>query len=262
MWPRWRSERVAVIARHATVVARPGGEVLRAPGTSFASADDALAALRTLPVPRPARFASRSVGLWLDDGFARLFGATWPDGIDDLATFRAYVAARFEQRFELPADEWTIVSPGAWPGRPVLCVAAPTALVEAVREAVAVHGLRASRITPLSLAEVGASISTRPRSPTLFVSSAGATRSVFLLLGGRVADCAVLPDTPRIETLAEAVFRDRGLLTSDVRRVLRVQAERAAATEALLAQRPLPLQLLQPEAAVGPAPVSAAGLAS
>lgn len=262
MWPRWHSERVAVIARHAVVVARPGGEVLRAPGAPFAGVDAALDAIRALPVARPDRFVSRSVGVWLDDAFTRLFGATWPDGIDDLATFRAYVAARFEQRFELPADAWTIVSPGAWPGRPVLCIAAPTALVGAVREAAAVHRLRASRITPLSLAEVGASISTRPRSPTLFVSSVGPTRSVFLLLGGRLADCAVLPDSPRIETLAEAIFRDRGLLSADLRRIVRVRAERAAATEALIAQRPLPLVLSQPEAPATPMPARSAELAS
>ena len=245
MWPRWRSGRVAVIARHAVVIARPGGAAERAVGGPFSGPDEALAAIRALPLSRPAPLAPRSVGLLLDDGFTRLFGVRWPDGIDDLSAFRAFMAARFEQRFELPAEEWTIVAPGAWPGRPVLCVAAPTARLAAVRESIGVHGLRPGRMMPLALAEVAASISTRPRVPTIFVGSAAATRSVFLLVGGRLADCAVLPDAPRVDVLAEAVFRERGLIPSGVRRVLGVLADRASATEALIAQRPLPVHLLQ-----------------
>jgi hypothetical protein len=262
VWPRWRSGYVIVIAKQSVVVCRPGGGTVRASDGPYADLDETLAALRALPVPRPAALYGRSVGVWIDDTFTRLFGTTWPEGIDDLATFRAYVAARFEQRFDLSADDWTIVSPGAWPGRPVLCVAAPRTLLEALRASLAVHGLRPGRVTPLSLVEVGASIPTRPRLPTLVVGSAGPTRSVFLLTGGRLADCAVLPDAPRIEVLAEAVFRERGLVPAGVRRVLSVALDRAAATDALIARRQLPLHLLQPDSPASPVPAGAAELAS
>ena len=262
MWPRWRSGYVVVITKQAVVVCRPGGGTVRACDGPYTDLDQALAALRALPVPRPAASFGRSVGIWIDDAFTRLFGTTWPEGVDDLATFRAYVTARFEQRFELPADDWTIVSPGAWPGRPVLCVAAPRTLLAALRESLAVHGLRPGRVTPLSLVEVGAAIPVRPRLPTLVVGSSGPTRSVFFLTGGRLADSVVLPDSPRIEELAEAVFRERGLVPAGVRRVLSVALDRAAATDALISRRQLPLLLQQPDSPAPPAPAMAAELSS
>jgi hypothetical protein len=69
-----------------------------------------------------------------------------------------------------------------------------------------------------------------------------------------LADCAVLPDSPRIAALAEAVFRERGLIDGEVRRVLRVEIDRHGATEALMSDMPLPLQLLRPDGVVDTAP--------
>lgn len=243
---KWHNGRRVVLARHAVGVSRPGG-CDRAPAAPYAGAEEALAALRALPVPRPTTRSGRSAGVWIDDAFTRMFGATWPAGITDIGTFRTFLAARFEQRFELPADQWTIVCPGAWPGRPVLCVAAPTALLASLGETLAVHGLRVGRAMPLSLVEVEVSIATRPRTTTLFIGSTASTRAVFLFRGGRLVDCAVLPDSPRIAALAEAVFRERGLIDGEVRRVLRVEVDRNGATEALMSDVPLPLrQLSQP----------------
>ena len=258
---RWHSGRRVVLARHAVGVSRPDG-CDRGPAAHYADIDEALAALRALPVPRPTTRSGRSAGVWIDDAFTRMFGATWPAGITDIGTFRAFLAARFEQRFELPAEQWTIVSPGAWPGRPVLCVAAPTSLLTSLRETLAVHGLRVGRATPLSLVEVGVSIATRPRTTTLFIGSIGSSRAVFLFKGGRLADCAVLPDSPRIASLAEAVFRERGLIEGEVRRVLRVEIDRHGATEALMSDMPLPLQLLRPGGVEDTAPDRIAGVGS
>jgi hypothetical protein len=238
VWPRWSSGRVVVVARHAVAVGGGRDEVIDA-AQRAADADAALSALAALRVPPSPRYATRRAEVWIDDGWTRMFGATWPESIHDVRLFREYVAARFEQRFELPASDWTIVSPGAWPGRPVLCVAVQTEFVARCRAALARTGLLPSRMLPLSLVEVGTSFAARPRTRTLFIGSAAPQRIAFLMLAGRLADCAVVPDCEHVEALATALFRERGLLDGGLRRTLRVDHDRAAATSLLLRRVPL-----------------------
>jgi hypothetical protein len=238
VWPRWSDGRVAVVSRHVVALGRGADSVS---GAGEGDPEAALAALGSLPLAPASRFATRQVEVWVDDAWVRMFGTTWPESIDDVRTFRQYVGARFEQRFELPAADWSIVAPGAWPGRPVLCVAVPAEFVEHCRAATRRMGLRLARMLPIALVEVGTSLAARPKTTTLFVGSASPQRTVFLLRAGRLSDCAVLPDCERIGALAAALFEERGVLAGGVRRTLRVDLDRHAATMAMLRREPLPV---------------------
>jgi len=232
-----------IVARHAVAVSSARtltpASLTDSQHSSFAQA---LAALESVSLPSSSRFASRGLRVVVDDHWTRVFGETWPAAISDVRLFRRFIAARFAQRFETSADDWQIVTPGAWPGRAALCMAMARDLAGQLQQALAARACKPVRLLPLSVAEFEAAVPRPPRGSLIFVGSIASRRMALLAQSARLIDAVLLPDCERIDLLAQTVFAARHrLVEGEQTTVVLTEASRVRATALLLSGHALPV---------------------
>jgi len=237
-----------IVARHAVAVSSARtltpASLTDSQHSSFAQA---LAALESVSLPSSSRFASRGLRVVVDDHWTRVFGETWPAAISDVRLFRRFIAARFAQRFETSADDWQIVTPGAWPGRAALCMAMARDLAGQLQQALAARACRPVRLLPLSVAEFEAAVPRPPRGSLIFVGSIASRRMALLAQSARLIDAVLLPDCERIDLLAQTVFAARHrLVEGEQTTVVLTEASRLRATALLLSGHALPVTTCLP----------------
>jgi len=243
VWPMPAEPTTLIVARHAVAVSSARtltpAVLSDSQHSSFAQA---LAELASVRLPPSTRFAPRGVRVVVDDHWTRLFGETWPAAISDVRLFRRFVAARFAQRFETSADDWQVVTPGAWPGRAALCMAMARDLAEQLQQALAARACKPVRLLPLSVAEFEAAVPRPPRGSLIFVGSAAPRRMALLAQSARLVDAVLLPDCERIDLLAQTVFAARHrLVEGEQTTVVLTEASRLRATALLLSGHALPV---------------------
>lgn len=242
MWPMPAEPSTLIVARHAVAVSSAS---TLAPGmltdSNHSSFAQALGEIASVSLPMPSRFAPRGVRVVVDDHWTRLFGETWPEAIPDVRLFRRFVAARFAQRFETRADDWQIVTPGAWPGRAALCMAMARDMVGQIQQALAARACKPVRLLPLSVAEFEAAVTRPPRGSVIFVGSVAPRRMALLARSARLIDAVLLPDCERIDLLAEAVFSARHRLVEGEQTTVLTEVSRVRATALMLSGNALPV---------------------
>lgn len=93
-----------------------------------------------------------AVALRLSNRWVRYAVLSWHAGVAGTAELEQLARLRFEQRHGNAVAAWTIrCCDGGW-GRPLLACAIDTALLEALRERIAAHGLRLASLQPLLMA--------------------------------------------------------------------------------------------------------------
>jgi len=231
-----------IVARHAVAVSSARTLTpVSLTDSRHSSLPQALAEIESVSLPPSSRFAPRGVRVVVDDHWTRLFGETWPAAISDVRLFRRFVAARFAQRFATRADDWQIVTPGAWPGRPALCMAMAHDLVGQIKQSLAARACRPVRLLPLSVAEFEAAVPRPPRGSLIFVGSIAPRRMALLARSARLIDAVLLPDCERIDLLAQAVFSARHRLVEGEQTTVLTEASRLRATALLLSGHALPV---------------------
>jgi hypothetical protein len=242
VWPMPVEPSTLIVARHAVAISSAGtlapGLLTDSQHSSFAQA---LAELASVSLPPSTRFMPRGVRVVVDDQWTRLFGETWPAAISDVRLFRRFVAARFAQRFETSADDWQIVTPRAWPGRPALCMAMARDLVGQLQQALAARACKPVRLVPLSVAEFEAAVPRTPRGSLIFVGSVAPRRMALLVRSARLIDAVLLPDCERIDLLAQAVFSARHRLVEGEQTTVLTETSRVRSTALLLSGHALPV---------------------
>ena len=242
MWPMPAEPSTLIVARHAVAVSSAN---TLAPGlltdSNHASFEQALGEIASVSLPTRSRFMPRGVRVVVDDHWTRLFGETWPAAIPDVRLFRRFVAARFAQRFETSADDWQIVTPRAWPGRPALCMAMARDLIGQLQQALGARACKPVRLVPLSVAEFEAAVPRPPSGSLIFVGSVAPRRMALLARSARLIDAVLLPDCERIDLLAEAVFSARHRLVEGEQTTVLTEASRVRATALLLSGHALPV---------------------
>jgi hypothetical protein len=151
----------------------------------------------------------RNWTLWLDERWCRLYCVKWPDLITDPKQLDNMLQAEFERRFDLDAQQWHFVAPGAWPNRSFLCAAVLKQHLQAIDALEAKFRIKISEILPFPVAEIKVALSAWPKAPFLFLGSAASQQPVFLCHRGRAVDFALLPAGTNAAELATSLFSKR-----------------------------------------------------
>ncbi|MFN0160529.1 MAG: hypothetical protein ACKVQQ_04815 [Burkholderiales bacterium] len=98
-------------------------------------------------------FSRLAADIVLDDSLVRHFVVTRPRGVRDQADLDALIAARFEERFGLPGQDWQCAADCGVFDTTFLACAAPRWLIETLRQACAVAASPIERMTSFLASE-------------------------------------------------------------------------------------------------------------
>ena len=171
-------------------------------------------------------FRTRAVEFVLADSLVRYFVVDSPKGVRSRKELADAIAARFEEQFGLPADDWAMSSDLEPRGTSYLVCAAPRALVDTIRSGCASAKLRLQGMLPFMVSELNNFRSQLPKRDFWF--AAAMERSVTLCYRGvrewRAArfhnvpgqPVALLPAIAAREALREMVTEARDIRCTGV----------------------------------------------